>query len=285
MISASKYKVGKWLQRKEHYNLQRPLRRNYRRNNVVSTGIDDQSDADLMDITKFKMETDSVQFVLLVIDSFSKYIWMRPLKDKKGPTTAQAFEDMLHKGRRPRKLRTDKGQEFRTKPFNNVLTNHNIKHFILKTLKWKPTMQREPLRRSKLRCIVIWHSSNPNAIFVISRNLLGATTRHITALSTPNQNWFNQTTKKKCAYLHSFHGKGSKANNHCDHTSSKWVIKYEFRTYYPFLIGIRLKVDRWNFHCVTSFSEKWHSIVYARWLQWRSHYGNILSTKTAKSER
>lgn len=53
MISASKYKVGKWLQRKEHYNLQRPLRRNYRRNNVVSTGIDDQSDADLMDITKF----------------------------------------------------------------------------------------------------------------------------------------------------------------------------------------------------------------------------------------
>lgn len=107
------------------------MRRHYRRNKVVVAGIDDQWDADLMDMTKFKK--DGVQFVLLVIDIFSKYVWMRPLKNKKGSTTAWAFEDILREGRQPTKLRTDKGLEFRSKAFNNVLTDRNI--IILKTPK------------------------------------------------------------------------------------------------------------------------------------------------------
>lgn len=82
---------------------------------MVVASIDDQWDADLMDMTKFKKENVGVQFVLLVIDIFSKYLWMRPLKDKKGPTTARAFEDIFREGRQPTKLRTDKGQEFRSK--------------------------------------------------------------------------------------------------------------------------------------------------------------------------
>lgn len=84
--------MRKWLQRQEPYSLQRPVRRQYRRNKVVVAGMDDQWDADLMDMTKFKKENDVVQCVLLVIDIFSKYMWMQPLKDKKGPTTARAFE-------------------------------------------------------------------------------------------------------------------------------------------------------------------------------------------------
>lgn len=61
---------------------------------MILAGIDDQWDADHIDMTKFKKENDGVQFELLVIDIFSKYVWMRPLKDKKGPTTARAFEDI-----------------------------------------------------------------------------------------------------------------------------------------------------------------------------------------------
>lgn len=125
----SKYKVRKWLQRQEPYSLQRPVRRHYRRNKVIVAGIDDQWDADLMDMTKFKKENDGVQYVLLVIDIFSKYLWMQPLKYKKGPTTARAFENILSEGRQPTKLRTDKGQEFRSKAFNTVLTDRNINHF------------------------------------------------------------------------------------------------------------------------------------------------------------
>ncbi|XP_062619356.1 uncharacterized protein LOC134280919 [Saccostrea cucullata] len=58
----SKYKVRKWLQRQEPYSLQRPMRRHYRRNQVVVAGLDDQWDADLTDMTKFSKENEGVQF-------------------------------------------------------------------------------------------------------------------------------------------------------------------------------------------------------------------------------
>lgn len=147
----SKYKVRKWLQRQEPYSLQRPVRRQYRCNKVVVAGIDDQWDADLMDMTKFRKENDGVQYVLLVIDIFSKYLWMQPLKDKKGPTTARAFENILSEGRQPTKLRTDKGQEFRSIAFNNVLTDRNIKHFYSQNTEVKANYAERAIKTIKTR--------------------------------------------------------------------------------------------------------------------------------------
>ena len=41
---------------------------------------------------------DGVTFLLLVIDIFSKYGWVIPLKDKKGKTVAEALKIYLRKG-------------------------------------------------------------------------------------------------------------------------------------------------------------------------------------------
>lgn len=108
-----------------------------------------------MNMTRFKKENDGVQFVLLIIDIFSKYLWMRPLKDKKGLTTARAFEDILREGREPTKLPTEKGQEFRSKAFNNISTDRNIQHLYFQSTEVKANYaEREPSRRSKLEYIV-----------------------------------------------------------------------------------------------------------------------------------
>jgi hypothetical protein len=53
---------------------------------------------------------------------------MRPLKDKKGQSVTSAFENILQDGRRPTRIRTDKGQEFRSRAFNALLNSENIKH-------------------------------------------------------------------------------------------------------------------------------------------------------------
>ena len=53
------------------------------------------------------------RFSLCVIDIFSKYAWVVPLKDKKGISIVNAFQKIL-KGsdRRPNKIWVDKGSEF-----------------------------------------------------------------------------------------------------------------------------------------------------------------------------
>ena len=49
------------------------------------------------------------RFLLCVIDIFSKYAWVVPLKDKKGITITNAFQKILKESnRRPSKIWVDK---------------------------------------------------------------------------------------------------------------------------------------------------------------------------------
>ena len=63
---------------------------------------------------------DDVTFLLLVIDIFSKYGWVIPLKDKKGKTVAEALKNIFEE-RKPEKLWTDKGTEFYNKDVKKLL--------------------------------------------------------------------------------------------------------------------------------------------------------------------
>ena len=53
------------------------------------------------------------RFLLCVIDIFSKYAWIVPLKDKKGVSIVNAFKNFLKQSaRKPNKIWVDKGREF-----------------------------------------------------------------------------------------------------------------------------------------------------------------------------
>ena len=52
------------------------------------------------------------KYLLMVIDVFSKYGWIVPIKNKKGETVAEAFKKILKEGRTPNKLWVDAGKEF-----------------------------------------------------------------------------------------------------------------------------------------------------------------------------
>ena len=57
-------------------------------------------------------------FLLGVIDIFSKYAWVIPLKDKKGITITNAFQKILDgSNRKPKKIWVDKGSEFYNSSF------------------------------------------------------------------------------------------------------------------------------------------------------------------------
>ena len=58
------------------------------------------------------------RFLLYVIDIFSKYAWVVPLKDKNGIGIVNAFPKILDKsGRKPNKIWVDKRIEFYNKSF------------------------------------------------------------------------------------------------------------------------------------------------------------------------
>ena len=69
------------------------------------------------------------RYLLTVLDVFSKYGWIVPLKDKKGETITEAFKLIFKEGRKPQYLWVDKGKEFYNKHLKELLENHNIQMY------------------------------------------------------------------------------------------------------------------------------------------------------------
>jgi len=59
--------------------------------------------ADLVDMQAFSKYNNGVKYVLIVVDVFSKYGWMKPLQSTTGLEIASALEVTL-KDRKPEKL-------------------------------------------------------------------------------------------------------------------------------------------------------------------------------------
>ena len=64
------------------------------------------------------------RFLLCIIDFFSKYAWVVPLKDKKGISIVNAIQKILRKSdRKPNKIWVDKRSEFYNNTFKKWLKN------------------------------------------------------------------------------------------------------------------------------------------------------------------
>ena len=70
------------------------------------------------------------RFLLSVIDIFSKYAWVVPLKDKKGISIVNAFQKILKESdRKPNKIWVDKGSEFYNNSFKKWLKDNDIEMY------------------------------------------------------------------------------------------------------------------------------------------------------------
>ena len=66
---------------------------------------------DLAEMESLPSEDENVKYLLYVIDVFTKYAWVKPLKDKKGKTVLNAFIEIVNESnRKPDKLWVDQGR-------------------------------------------------------------------------------------------------------------------------------------------------------------------------------
>ena len=72
--------------------LHKPIIRNFKKRTVYSGFKDNILGADLADIQLLSKVNKGFRFLLCVIDIFSKYAWVDPLKDKKGVSIVNDFQ-------------------------------------------------------------------------------------------------------------------------------------------------------------------------------------------------
>ena len=90
--------------------LHKPIIKEFKKRTVYSGFKDNILGSDLADMQLISTFNKGFRFLLSVIDIFSKYAWIIPMKDKKGVSIVNGFQKVLNKsGRKPNKIWVDKG--------------------------------------------------------------------------------------------------------------------------------------------------------------------------------
>ena len=85
--------------------LHQPIIRKFEKRKVHAAFKDNVWGADLVDMQLLTRYNKGIRFLLCVIDIFSKYAWVVPLKDKKGISIVKAFQSILKQSnRKPNKI-------------------------------------------------------------------------------------------------------------------------------------------------------------------------------------
>ena len=125
-LDVTQREVDAYLQAEPVYTFNRTAFHRFPRNRVIVEGFDSQWDVDLADMTDIAVHNDGHKYFLLVIDVFSRYVWIRPIKTKHASVIIRALESVLTEGRRPRVMRSDGGREFQNKQVKQFLEDRDI---------------------------------------------------------------------------------------------------------------------------------------------------------------
>ena len=106
--------------------LHKPVKRYFTQRRVVVNHIDEIWAADLVDMQKFSKWNKGYKHLLMVIDVFNKYAWIKPLKDKTGEIVTEAFKSIFKEGKRLKYLWVNNGKEFYNKHLKDLLDKHSI---------------------------------------------------------------------------------------------------------------------------------------------------------------
>ena len=126
-----KFKIGlhainTFLSSVEAYSLQKRVQRKFKRSRVLVEGIDAQWDGDLMDVRNISKYNQNYQYILVLQDVFSRFIFTFPLKNKSASEIISGFKSILKQGRQTVLLRTDRGSEFKNRFLTAFLKERGI---------------------------------------------------------------------------------------------------------------------------------------------------------------
>ena len=107
--------------------LYKPVIKKFKRKKVYARFKDNFFAADLAEMESLYSANKNVKYLLCVIDFFTKYAWVKPLKDKNTKTVLNALIEIVNESnRKPNQLWVDQGREFYNKLMQEWLDNNDI---------------------------------------------------------------------------------------------------------------------------------------------------------------
>ena len=127
-------KILKYLRKNKTHSLFKRRRRKFPRRKIVTRFPGNIVQSDLIDMQKFSGSNSGYNYILVVIDCFSKKLWAKPLKTKRGQETSQALRSILNSMKfSVQTMIFDEGLEYVNQYVSNLLNEFNIHSYHIKS--------------------------------------------------------------------------------------------------------------------------------------------------------
>jgi len=150
--------VKQFLDKQFSYTLHKPVRHNFERNRVLASRPNQHWQADLVDMRAYAKENDGYNYILMIIDVFSKILQAFPLKSKNAEEIKSSFVKAFHETL-PTFLFTDEGTEFTNRIVKNYFTAMEVHHIVAQNKETKAAIVERVNRTLKTRMFKYFTSS------------------------------------------------------------------------------------------------------------------------------
>jgi len=127
-------KIKRYLRQNVTHSLHKSVRKKFKRRRIITHYPGQIVQMDLIDMQKYYTINSHYKYILVVLDLFSKQLWMEPLKSKEGHETAQAIRRIFHKMTFPvQSVIFDEGKEFLNQHVNLLFAQFGIHSYSIHT--------------------------------------------------------------------------------------------------------------------------------------------------------
>ena len=152
--------IKQFLSHQESYVVSKPRPEKFQKPYYVTYFKYQLLQTDLMYMRPYKDENDSVTYILTCLDTFSRTLWVRALRDKKGETVTSSFREILEEiSHSIVNCTSDMGSEYKCHQWKNLMKEYKINHFFSTTGKAHGVERVQRTLRSKLMKYMIKKST------------------------------------------------------------------------------------------------------------------------------
>ena len=241
LIINSKQKFGFGFEKLAN-ELHKPIIRKFKRRKVNFGNFPNEIwSADLIDLKKLKKYNNGFQYIINIIDLYSRYAWSIPIKNKTGKSIVEAFDSI--RGSKPKKLWVDNGSEFYNKIFKKWLNDNNIEMY--STFNEGKAVVIERFNRTLKNKMLKYFTANGTYKYIdILSSLINEynNKKHSSTKLSPNELYFN----------------GKK--NYLTKKKNKIPISYDFK------IGDKVRISKFKKKFEKGYTPNWTEeifIIYA----------------------
>ena len=117
---ATKKQISEFLIAQDTYTLHKSIKRPKKYRSTIVFGPRELWQIDLLDFQKIASVNREYRYLCVIIDCFTKFVWVKPLKNKRGVSIVKALA-LLLMTERPKLIQADQGTEFFNKNVQKML--------------------------------------------------------------------------------------------------------------------------------------------------------------------